>query len=213
MDFINAELPSLKPLRNSFTVDDIEDQLRNMFIDLFDNFLARDAFDANVLGAAHLGSFDLVKRTINKDGLVLLPGNLYEPATRYIYRAWKATNLQGRGLHFLRTYLQNMYADGSWSVDQQMQLTAGTYPNDLSNVADTGSDTNKYLTSRIKINLKAKIGEITDTSKITNIMASILPARFVPILSVDLVDISIVNLNIGAIGIGSITLVGGGITT
>lgn len=109
LDFANAQLPSLAPLAASFTVDDVESDLKRLFIDLFTEYLAIDAFDANVLGAAHLGSLDLVRQSVNTDGLVLLQGDREEEAMRYLYRAWKSGNVQGRGLHFLRTYLQLLF--------------------------------------------------------------------------------------------------------
>jgi hypothetical protein len=109
LDFSNAELPRLLPLENSYAENDVEADLKALFLDLFRNMLAPDVFDVNVLGAAHLGSFDLVRQSVNTDGLVLLQGDREEAATRYLYRAWKSGNVQGRGLHFLRTYLQMLF--------------------------------------------------------------------------------------------------------
>jgi len=107
-DFESSRVPAAAPLRNSHTVGDIEHELKQVFLELFDA-LGQDSFDANVLGAAHLGSFDLVRRMVNHDGLVLLPGEREEAATRYLYRAWKSGDVQKRGLHFVRTYLQLLF--------------------------------------------------------------------------------------------------------
>ena len=211
-DFASAQLPKLIPLKNSFVVDDIEDQLRNLFIDLFNVYLAADTFDTNVLGMAHLGSIDLVKRIINQDGLVLLPKNSLnaneEISSRYIYRAWKSVNNQGRGLHFLRLYLQVLYP-GRWAIDQQMQLTALTYAsvNSLSNRSSHENDSDKFLTSRVNIGLSVVPGIITDASLIKTIVATILPARIVPIVAINIVDPAIVNVGILALGTGSMTLI------
>jgi len=109
LDFANAKLPNMAPLEASFAADDIEADLKRLFIDLFITYLASDTFDANVLGASHLGSIDLVRQAVNSDGLVLLQGDREEAAMRYLYRAWKSGNAQGRGLHFLRTYLQLLF--------------------------------------------------------------------------------------------------------
>ena len=62
MDFPNAQLPQLVPLKNSFAVNGIEDDLRNMFIDLFEEMLAEQAFEANVLGMGHLASLSLIRK-------------------------------------------------------------------------------------------------------------------------------------------------------
>jgi hypothetical protein len=104
-DFPSAEIPSARALRDSFAHDEIEAELQALFLELFER-LASDAFDADVLGAPHLGSFELVRRMVNHDGLVLLRGAHEKAATRYLYRAWKSGDVQKRGLHFLRTYLQ-----------------------------------------------------------------------------------------------------------
>lgn len=204
-DFQNAQTPQLTPLRHSFTVDDIENDLRNLFVDLFDAYLGDDAFDANVLGMAHLGTLGLVRKSVNADGLVLLPGVGEEPATRYVYRAWKSRNLQGRGLYFLRTYLQSLFP-GSWNVEQQMQLSASTYPTALSDRSLTGDDADKYLTSRLNIKFDAQI--VSDASALIPVISSILPARFVPKLSIVLYGRS--ALAMASVGRASLNLKGSG---
>lgn len=108
-DFRASKAPSAEPLRNSYEFGDVERELKQVFLGLFDA-LGQDSFDANVMGAAHLGSFDLVQRMVNHDGLVLLPGSREEEATRYLYRAWKSGDVQKRGIHFVRTYLQLLFA-------------------------------------------------------------------------------------------------------
>lgn len=178
-DFSSAKLPALTPLKNSFVVDEVENDLRNMFLDLFNTYLASDVFDLNVSGMAHLGTFDLVKKMINKDGLVLIPGDREESAARYIYRAWKSVNNQGRGLHFLRTYMQALYP-GAWGIEQQMQESALAYPTALYDRSGHGDDTDKYLTSRINIKLDVASGIITDPSTIIPVISTIIPARFIP---------------------------------
>lgn len=130
MDFPNAQLPRLLPLAASFAENAVEADLKRIFIDLFNAKLAATAFDANVLGAAHLGSLDLVRNAVNMDGLVLLQGDREEAATRYLYRAWKSGDVQGRGIHFLRTYLQLLFP-GLCEVEQLWQDKALPYPKAL----------------------------------------------------------------------------------
>lgn len=107
-DFIDSSAPAAEPLARSHSASQIESELKGVFLDLFAK-LGEQSFDANVLGAAHLGSFDLVRRMVNHDGLILLPGEREEAATRYLYRAWKSGDIQKRGLHFVRTYLQLLF--------------------------------------------------------------------------------------------------------
>lgn len=129
MDFPGAELPTLAPLISSFAENAVEADCKQLLIDLFDQHLAAAVFDANVIGAAHLGSLDLVRKAVSMDGLVLLQGDREEAATRYLYRAWKSADLQGRGLHFLRTYLQMLFP-GECTVVQRWH-TDNNYPNFL----------------------------------------------------------------------------------
>lgn len=178
-DFQNAQPPQLAPLRYSFTVDDIENDLKKLFIDLFDAYLANDVFDTNVIGMAHLGSLALVRRMVNVDGLVLIGGEREEAAARYLYRAWKSRNLQGRGLYFLKTYLQLLFPN-SWTVDQQVQVTASAYPTALLPAASFGNDSDKYLTSRIKITVSAQSSNSGGISGIAQVIKDIIPARMVP---------------------------------
>ncbi|MGL5696645.1 MAG: hypothetical protein ACRCXF_06670, partial [Plesiomonas shigelloides] len=109
-DFIDSVAPSAAPLQHSHSANQIESELKAIFLELF-TCLGSQTFDANVLGAAHLGSFDLVRKMVNYDGLILLPGDREEAATRYLYRAWKSGDIQKRGLHFIRTYLQLLFPE------------------------------------------------------------------------------------------------------
>lgn len=115
-DFPQAQLPRAEPLRHSHAATQVEAELKELFGQLFER-VGPDTFDASVLGAPHLGSFELVRRMMNHDGLVLLQGSREEAATRYLYRAWRSGDVQKRGLHFVRTYLQMLFP-GQASVRQ-----------------------------------------------------------------------------------------------
>lgn len=129
-DFVNATPTRLLPLEASHEENQVEHELKALFLQLWDEHLAASAFDANVQGMAHLGSFDLVRRSVNRDGLSLIPGSTTEEAaTRYLYRAWKSRNHQGRGLHFIRTYLQMLFP-GVSKVEQLWMPLEGAYPQD-----------------------------------------------------------------------------------
>lgn len=185
-DLPTVQLPELKPLQESFAVDATEEELKNLFIDLFREFLARDTFDVNVSGAMHLGSYDLVRRAVTADGLVLLQGDRSEPAVRYLYRAWRARNRNGRGMFFLRTYLQLLFPN-LCQVAQLWQAIDDPYPLGLVSELDDNEDgtpfvpdLEKYwLTSRIEIALDLSLTTRSITS-LTDIFRSVLPARLVP---------------------------------
>lgn len=129
--FKNAQMPALLPLEGSFAENAVEADLKRLFIDLFKARLGETAFDANVLGSAHLGSLDLVRKSVNTDGLAMLSGSSEEAATRYLYRAWKSCNTQGRGVHFLRTYLQMLFPNRC-EVTQLWHKKTDVYPRRLS---------------------------------------------------------------------------------
>lgn len=126
-DFQNAQPPKLLPLNASFAQNDLEAELKLLAQDLFAAHCAKRAFDANVQGMSHLGSFELVQKLVNADGLSLMPGAMQEAAMRYLYRAWKSRGQHGRGLHFLRTYLQMLFPN-QCDVEQLWQDVLQPYP-------------------------------------------------------------------------------------
>lgn len=177
-DFPNAQLPQLTPLRQSFTENAVEAELKALFLAVFRDMLATDVFDANALGVPHLGSFDLVRRSVNADGLVLLQGDREEAATRYLYRAWKSGDTQGRGLHFLRTYLQMLYPN-QCEVEQLWQEKAAAYPTSLKANLAPADQGDYYLTSRVRVLLY--FGAVAlEVSRLADILQAVMPARFVP---------------------------------
>jgi hypothetical protein len=210
VDFYSAALPTLAPLENSGSVNDYEEQFRLLVLDLFSELLAADVFDANVLGMPHLGSFDLVRREVNSDGLVMLQGDREEASTRYVYRAWRARNGQGRGLHFLKTYLQVLFP-GQWDVTQIWFSTSDEYPvstvyNDwwIPRLGDPGlafdgtwnlglpvpwrtsgsmSDRDGvYLSSRVRIALDFLQVDTTTVTGLLDVIRGVVPARIVPVI-------------------------------
>lgn len=176
MDFPNAQLPELKPLAVSQgqLISDYENELRNLFLELFRELIAENAFDANVLGMAHLGSLNLVRKSVNNDGLVLLAGDREETATRYLYRAWKSRNNQGRGLHFLRTYLQLLFPN-AWFVNQLAQHKSYPYPTKL--IPANAANSNYFLTSRIAVLLDYKRVTYEQINAMKPVLRSVIPAR------------------------------------
>ncbi len=177
-------LPTADPLVASFAVDGIEGDLKQLVTDIFEQELARRLFDANVLGAPHLGTFDLVRRNVNADGLVLLPNSTEEEATRYLYRAWRSRDNDGRGLHFLKTYLQMLFPN-LCDVEQMVQSKYKPYPTDLYPASTHGGDSDKFLTSRIEITLDWMC-EVTNFHKLMSVFRSVIPARLTPLFRIRL---------------------------
>lgn len=182
-DYPIAETPSMQPLEESFTATEVEEELKRLFIRLFREKLADRTYDVNVSGAAHLGSYDLVRRTVNTDGLSLLQGDREEAATRYLYRVWRSRDVNGRGMHFLRTYLQ-LLLPNLCSVAQVWQDKDAPYPTALHSTHELDGEwipdpAIHWLTSRVEIALDLTV-ETRSILTLTDIFRAILPARLVP---------------------------------
>lgn len=170
--------PQLEPLANSWAADDIEQELTQMFIDLFQNNLRASERDLNVFGAPQLGSLDLVENYVKRDGLALIRTD--EPSMRYLYRAWRARNPK-RGLHFLRTYLQLLWPNG-WHVDQMWQQKGTPYPTALvARTAIPADDphTTHYLTSRLNVFIDSDSETGANIASVAPALRAVLAARFV----------------------------------
>lgn len=173
-------IPDLAPLKKSWEWNAFEHDVKNIFLDLFEDHLRKQEREANVYGMPHLGSFELVSRNVGRDGLSLL-NNEDEPAMRYLFKAWRARNPK-RGFHFLRTYLQLIWPN-SWELDQQWQDKNKPYPTALAparyiNTAtnDDASDTH-YLTCRVVASIEFD-GNPFDIKKIEPAIRSSLGAEF-----------------------------------
>lgn len=165
-DFSNAQPPELEPLQASFEENEIESELKALTLHLWRKHAAAEAFDVNVLGMAHLGSINLVRQAITNDGLALLPNKGPEHRARYLYRAWKARNNQGRGLHFLRTYLQMLFPNIS-KVEQLWMPVDGTYPDDAISIIPEDEFILPRIsdTAGLRLDGSWNVGGMIDTTK------------------------------------------------
>lgn len=178
-DFKTSVVPQMKPLENSYTNDDFEREIKELFLNLFRDNLGEDAFNAFVLGSPHLGSFSLVQKYINADGISLLQSGGEEAATRYLYRAWKSGDVQKRGLHILRTYIKLMFGSLA-EVTQQQHSKSEPYPTQLADYdPNFGLLENHFLTSRVFVDIDSSLAD-ESIKRIASSVQSVLPARFVP---------------------------------
>ena len=207
MDF-NAPSPKLVPLEKSGAITEYESQLKSLALDLWSGLLADRSADIGVLGAPHLGSFSLVQRELNSDGLILIKSDNEEGLTRYLYKAFRSGKLGGRGLHFLRTYLQMLYPN-AWEIEQVWCTVDDTYPNSTAindywaphlNDPDPRLDGTwqlsavvpwrtpgslsdrdyQYQTSRVIVYLDYTDVDIREAGNMLSILRSIVPAKIVP---------------------------------
>lgn len=184
----------LQPLAESAAYDDVEAQLKALFMDVFEDMLRAAERRINNLGMPHNGDFQLVERSIKQDGLSLYRG-ADEGAMRYLHKAWRARNPR-RGFAFARAYLQLLFPNTS-TLTQLWQDKSQPYPTALAE-RDGG---NHFLTSRVRV----RIASAPSTQAVLSIISALrstMPARAVvniQIVSDDLFDNSTAVAN-GAAG-------------
>lgn len=167
------DVPDLWPLRESHEADQVEAELKALFIAMFDQFVRPGLTAMSTLGAPHLGDVDQLERAVKVDGLALQRGDASEPAMRYLHKAFRSRNPK-RGLHMLRTYLQVLFGEGGWSIAQMWQNTGATYPEDLS--AD--AHPLRFLTSRVHVTVISSPA-FGRPEMLAQSLRSVIPARMV----------------------------------
>lgn len=160
----------LSPLRESHEADQLEAELKALFLDMFEQFVRPAEAATRTLAIPQFGPADQFERAVKADGLALRHG-ASDKAMRYIYRAWRAGNPK-RGTHMLRTYLQLMWPN-AWTIDQMWAKNLTPYPTELA-TADGGDH---YLTSRIKVQIAAGASDGADVAEVAPTLRSVLPAR------------------------------------
>lgn len=203
-DLDNARLPELLPYQRSFYENDHEAEIQALAIALFNEHIAPAMFDVNVLGNPHLGSIDLVRRSVNADGLALLSGEGEAAETRFLYRAWKGRNRNGRGLQFFRTYMQMLYPN-AWRVNQLYQNPVFPYGLGMLTESEASGQYGSagiavddlVLTSRVRVSIDYNAPLATSFSEMRKILQSVLPARLTPEFSTK------IDVSTGGVGIGS----------
>ena len=165
----------LDPLSKSHRDDQLEDDIYKVFQSIFEKYIRPYERDLNVHAVPHLGSFDLVSRSVEKDGLSLI-NNDEESVMRYLYKAWKARNPK-RGLSFVKLYLRLLFG-GNADIYQMWQRKGLPYPEYLIESDDGDS----FLTSRVRVvfeDLISRTGIADDINRIAPALRVSIAARFV----------------------------------
>jgi hypothetical protein len=163
-------VPALQPMANSHAANPVEEELRALFIELWQTWI-RPA-DARIFttGTPHLGPFEQVEQAVKAEGLALVR-KTDEAPMRYVYRSWRARNPK-RGLHMLRVYLQMLWPN-AWTMNQMWAPVAGSYPAGLVK-ADGGSH---FLTSRVQVSINGDTSDGSDVAQVAGALRSVVPAR------------------------------------
>lgn len=150
---------TMNPLVNSHAATNLEAELKDLFIYLYQESLSATADDINVYGAPHLGSFALIERNIDQDGLTVLRETTDE-RIRYLFRAWRHRNPQ-RGMHFLRTYLACLFGNDGAEASQLWQKKSEPYPTALKTAEEMQLDgdavSDYFLTSRVRVDVASDL--------------------------------------------------------
>lgn len=165
----------MRPLSESFANDEVESELRDLMVELYNETLAEKDSEINVYGAPHLGPFSLVERWIAQDGLSVIRQN-DEAALRYLFKAWRSRNPR-RGTHFLAVYLRVLFGD--FEIAQLHMPKLGEYPEGLKSeleITQAGESLDDYyLTSRLRVDLTADVVP----ERILRAMKSTVAARLI----------------------------------
>lgn len=164
------DAPDLAPLRQSHEANQLESELKALFMEMLGEFLRPGEREINTLGTPHLGSFGQIERAVKAEGLALFR-RTDEGAMRHLFRAWRARNPK-RGLHILSCYLQLLWPD-NYVVEQLHQNSAKPYPTELHPVEGPG----RFRTSRVRVVVDST--DLTGADVLASIPAlrSVVPAR------------------------------------
>lgn len=164
----------LYPLTEREEYGDLEQELKNCFLEVYKNTLAPKIERLNTYGMPHLSELDLLKKWFSAEWLNYPYADGEQEYLSYLLKAWKVKNPK-RGFHFLHTFLRAAFGN-NFEVSQQWQGKEQAYPTDLRKTAEKKES--DWLTSRILI-------EVTDSKetgdtilKLAPIIRSIIAARF-----------------------------------
>lgn len=127
-NLIPVDPPDLQPLRESFEFDQLETELKAIFMKVFADTLRPLERRLNLYGIPHRGDIELIERAMKDSGLAILRRN--ETRAGFLLKAARSRNPR-RGMHFLRQYLQSVWPN-VWMVEPLWHpiATAANYPVD-----------------------------------------------------------------------------------
>lgn len=123
------ERPTLQPLQNSFEYDQLESELKAIFIEVFESMIRERERRLNLYGMPHLGDTDLIERALKDSGLAIVRRD--DTRMSFLLKAARSRNPR-RGMIFLRQYLQSVWPN-VWQVQPLWHpiASAANYPHEL----------------------------------------------------------------------------------
>ncbi|ABO60645.1 hypothetical protein LA345_39165 (plasmid) [Burkholderia vietnamiensis] len=127
-DLIPVDSPSLQPLQQSFERDQLESELKAVFLAVFESMIRANERRLNLYGMPHLGDAELVERALKDSGLAIVKRDVTRSS--FLLQAARARNPR-RGMIFLKQYLQAVWPN-VWLVEPLWHplATSANYPAD-----------------------------------------------------------------------------------
>lgn len=166
----------LLPLVRSAEFDDVEAELKALFISLYKEHIDDQVSEVALYGMPHIGPDSLVERSLAGDGLAVLRTTTMDQI-RHLFHAWRYRNPQ-RGTKFLAAYLNTLFGP-VFTIDQLWCKKAGEYPTDVMTHAEMviagEAEADYFLTSRLRVDIETEIVP----ERILKAAKTALAARFV----------------------------------
>lgn len=174
MAMLPIDSPDLLPLRNSAEYDQLESELKAIFLAVFNGMIRARERSLNLYGMPHLGDSELLERNLKADGLAVIRRDA--SSLSFLLKSWRSRNPK-RGLGFLQTYLQTVFPN-DWTVDQLWHpiATADAYPAHRKAPADPQTH---FLTSRVRVGIDVSVVTSSDLTMMARALRSTLAARLV----------------------------------
>ena len=172
--FQERQPPSLAPLRASSEFDDIERDLKAVFMAVFEEKIRPRERELNLYGMPHLGEIGLLEQFLKLDGLATVRRDVRQ--IRFLMRVWRCRNAK-RGMRFLRHYLQIIFPN-DWSANQLWHPLASIahYPRNCTVDAELQAH---VLTSRVRVGIDVAVASAADVLITGRALRSVLAARLV----------------------------------
>lgn len=171
-NLIPIDPPALLPLAQSFECDQLESELKAVFLKVFENLIRARERNLNLYGMAHLGDDDLMARSLKSDGIAMVRRSTER--MQFLMKAERSRNPR-RGMLFVKKYLQSIWPN-IWLCEPLWQpiATAAAYP---VGAIPNGNPETHFMTGRIRITLPVSSDNGLILTEIAKAFRSILAAR------------------------------------
>lgn len=171
-NLIPVPAPALQPLAQSFEADQLESELKAVFLAVYEKMIRERERNLNLYGMAHLGGDDLMASSLKSDGIAMVKRS--STRMQFLMKANRSRNPR-RGLLFIKKYLQSIWPN-IWLAEPLWQpiADANAYP---VGAVPSGDPQTHFLTGRIRITLPVSSDNGLGLTEIARAFRSTLPAR------------------------------------